>query len=84
VAVRLRLQRKGKPKRPHYRIVAVDQRVKRDGKPIEILGHYDPIAENGACSVNMERIDYWLTVGAKASERVSALIKKKKVSENKQ
>jgi small subunit ribosomal protein S16 len=84
VAVRLRLQRKGKPKRPHYRIVAVDQRVKREGKPIEILGHYDPIAECGACSVNMERIDYWLTVGAKASERVSALIKKKKVSENKQ
>lgn len=84
MAVRLRLQRKGKPKRPYYRIVAIDQRVKRDGKPIEIVGRYDPIAKNDACSINMERIDYWLTAGAKASERVSALIKRNKMPENKQ
>ncbi|MDR3253847.1 MAG: 30S ribosomal protein S16 [Endomicrobium sp.] len=76
MAVRLRLQRKGKPKRPYYRVVAVDQRAKRDGEPIEILGQYDPIAENNKFNVNMERINYWLSTGAKASETVNALIKK--------
>ncbi|MDR1523415.1 MAG: 30S ribosomal protein S16 [Endomicrobium sp.] len=76
MAVRLRLQRSGKPKRPYYKIVAIDQRAKRDGQPIEILGQYDPIAQDNKCNVNMERINYWLNIGAKASETVVALIKK--------
>ncbi|MDR3275415.1 MAG: 30S ribosomal protein S16 [Endomicrobium sp.] len=76
MAVRLRLQRKGKPKRPYYRLVAVDQKAKRDGEPIEILGQYDPIAENNNFNVNTERINYWLSAGAKASETVTALIKR--------
>ena len=76
MAVRLRLQRRGKPKRPFYRVVAIDQRAKRDGEPIEILGQYDPIAEENKINVDMERVNYWLSTGAKASETVSALIKK--------
>ena len=76
MAVRLRLQRKGKPKRPYYRVVAVDQRSKRDGEPIEVLGQYDPIAVDNKFSVNMDRINYWLGTGAQASETVAALIKK--------
>lgn len=84
MAVRLRLQRKGKPKRPYYRVVAIDQRAKRDGKPIEILGQYDPIAENNKFKVNMERIHYWLGIGAKASETVAVLIKKNQTVEIKQ
>jgi small subunit ribosomal protein S16 len=76
MAVRLRLQRRGKPKRPYYRVVAIDQRAKRDGKPIEILGQYDPMALDNKLSVNMDRVNYWLGIGAKASETVSVLIKK--------
>jgi small subunit ribosomal protein S16 len=76
MAVRLRLQRRGKPKRPYYRVVAVDQRAKRDGEPIEILGQYDPIAVDNKFNVNMDRVNYWLGTGAKASETVAVLIRK--------
>jgi small subunit ribosomal protein S16 len=76
MAVRLRLQRTGKPKRPFYRIVAVEQKSKRDGQPVEILGQYDPMAVDNKLSVNMGRVNYWLRTGAKASETVSVLIKK--------
>ncbi|MDR0401542.1 MAG: 30S ribosomal protein S16 [Endomicrobium sp.] len=77
MTVRLRLQRKGKLKRPYYRVVAIDHRSRRDGKPIEILGQYDPMLENDKFNVNVERFNYWLSVGAKPSETVSALNEKK-------
>ncbi len=83
MAVMLRLQRKGKPKRPYYRVVAIDKRSKRDGEPIEILGQYDPIAEDNKFTVNMERINYWLGTGAKASDTVADLIKKTNSTESK-
>jgi small subunit ribosomal protein S16 len=70
------LQRTGKPKRPFYRVVAVEQKSKRDGQPIEILGQYDPIAIDNKLNVNMDRVNYWLSTGAKASETVSVLIKR--------
>ncbi|MDR1260038.1 MAG: 30S ribosomal protein S16 [Endomicrobium sp.] len=76
MVVRLRLQRKGRSKKPHYRIVAIDRRSRRDGKPIEILGRYDPIADNDKFDVNVKRVSYWLGVGAKASGTVATLIKK--------
>jgi small subunit ribosomal protein S16 len=83
MAVRLRLQRTGKPKRPYYRVVAVDQRTKRDGEALEILGQYDPIAKDNQFNVNMNRVNYWLRVGAKASETVGVLIKKNQTIEDK-
>jgi len=83
MAVKLRLQRRGKPKRPFYRVVAIDQRAKRDGEPIEILGQYDPIATENKFNVNMDRINYWLETGAKASETVAVLIKKSQSAESK-
>jgi small subunit ribosomal protein S16 len=73
----------GKPKRPYYRVVAVDQRAKRDGEALEILGQYDPIATDNQFNVNMNRINYWLRVGAKASETVDVLIKKNQTIEDK-
>jgi small subunit ribosomal protein S16 len=76
MAVRLRLQRTGKPKRPFYRVIAVEQKSKRDGQPIEILGRYDPIAVDNKLNVNMDRVNYWLSAGAKVSETVSVLIKR--------
>jgi small subunit ribosomal protein S16 len=54
----------------------VDQRVKRNGKPLEILGQYDPIAVENKAKVNIDRVNYWLQVGAKASDTVKDLLKK--------
>lgn len=82
MAVRLRLQRVGRPKRPYYRVVAVEQRAKRDGQPIEILGQYDPISTDNKFTVDMERVNYWLGTGAKPSETVAALIKKNQAANN--
>ncbi|MDR1511738.1 MAG: 30S ribosomal protein S16 [Endomicrobium sp.] len=79
MAVRLRLQRKGKPKRPYYRIVAIDQRVKREGRPIEIIGRCDPMSKDNKFNVNMERVNYWLSTGATPSETVAAYINQKKI-----
>jgi small subunit ribosomal protein S16 len=72
------MKRLGRKNRPFYRVVAVDSRGARDGRVIEYLGHYDPtVAETDARAIlNGERIDYWLSVGAQPSDKVSVLIKK--------
>ena len=77
MSVRIRLQRIGRPKRPYYRVVAIDQRAKRNGKPIEILGQYDPALVENKISIKQDRYDYWVKIGAKPSETVSVLVKKK-------
>jgi small subunit ribosomal protein S16 len=80
MTVRLRLQRLGKPKRPFYRLVAIDQASRRDGKPVEVLGQYDPMADTEKIKVNRDRIDYWIKQGAQCSETVADLLKLKKAS----
>ena len=81
MSVRIRLQRIGRPKRPYYRVVAIDQRAKRNGKPIEILGQYDPILVENKLSVKMERFNYWIKTGAKPSDTVASLLKKQQPAE---
>lgn len=78
VAVRIRMKKMGRKRRPFYRICAMDARSPRDGKVIEELGFYDPkVKETDARAIlNGERISYWLSVGAEASEKVGVLIKK--------
>jgi small subunit ribosomal protein S16 len=76
MVVRLRLKRLGKPKNPHYRLIAIDGRSKRDGAPLEILGNYNPLPKEKVLTVNTERVAYWLKQGAKASKTVSSLLKK--------
>jgi len=78
VAVRLRLKRMGRRHRPFYRITAVDQRKKRDGRVIEELGHFDPLLADKARQVVLktERVKYWLSVGAQPSDTVRGLIKR--------
>ncbi len=75
--VTIRLARSGAKKRPFYHIVVTDSRNKRDGRHIERLGYFNPIAagQESRLNVNRERIDYWLGQGAAASERVSKLLK---------
>lgn len=78
MAVKLRMKMMGKKHRAFFRINAVDTKTKRDGRVLEELGFYDPaVSETDArANLNLERIDYWLSVGATPSEKVNALIKK--------
>lgn len=75
MSVRLRLQRFGARKRPFYRIVAADQRSPRDGRYRELLGTYDPMNEPNVVDIKMDRVEYWLGVGAQPTERVSAVLR---------
>jgi small subunit ribosomal protein S16 len=75
--VTIRLARGGAKKRPFYHIVVTDSRNRRDGRYIERLGYFNPIAAGQAekLNLNSERINYWLSQGAKPSDRVAQLIK---------
>ena len=73
----LRLKRFGRRHRPFYRLCAMDQRSPVNGKAIEELGWYDPLAADDAqAKLKIERIDYWLSVGAQPSRTVASLLKK--------
>jgi len=76
--VRIRMSRLGRPHRPFYRINAVDSRVKRDGAVIENLGWYNPMAKGGEkpSDLNIERIKYWISVGAQPSLTVLNMLAK--------
>lgn len=76
MSVRLRLQRHGATKRPHYRVVATDQRSPRDGRFIELLGTYDPLQDPPVVRMHSERVEYWIGVGAQPSETVASLVRK--------
>ena len=77
VAVRIRLKRIGRRHKPVYRVTAVDGRRARDSKVIEELGSYDPTNrdESRQVSLKRERIDYWISVGAKPSDTVQRLMR---------
>ena len=72
--VKIRLSRIGSKKKPFYRIVAADVRSPRDGKFLEILGHYDPRKKPHELKIDIERVQAWMDNGAKATNRVSKLI----------
>lgn len=74
MAVKLRLMRMGKKKQPTYRIVAADSRSPRNGRFIEILGHYDARHEPSVIKVDNERAVHWLRHGAQPSETVGKLL----------
>ncbi|RII41781.1 30S ribosomal protein S16 [Galactobacter valiniphilus] len=75
MAVKIRLKRFGKMRAPHYRIVIMDSRTKRDGRAIEEIGLYHPTEEPSFISVDSERAQYWLSVGAQPTEQVAAILK---------
>jgi small subunit ribosomal protein S16 len=75
VAVKIRLKRIGKVRAPHYRIVVVDSRKKRDGRVIEEIGLYHPKEDPSYIKVVSDRAQYWLGVGAQPSEAVAQLLK---------
>ncbi|MET0578138.1 MAG: 30S ribosomal protein S16 [Ilumatobacteraceae bacterium] len=74
MAVKLRLTRVGKKKQPQYRIVAADSRSPRDGRFIEIVGHYNPLHDPSTLTVDNEKAVKWLSQGAQPTDRVRKLL----------
>ena len=74
--VKIRLRRMGAKKAPYYRIVVADSRSPRDGRCIEELGTYDPMAEGAQLTVDMERAKDWIANGAQPTDTVRGLLKK--------
>jgi len=75
----LRLKRFGTKKKPFWRIVAADNRCRRDGRFIEEIGYYDPKANPSKISIKKDRAIHWLKNGARPSETVKSLLKKQKI-----
>ena len=74
--VKIRLRRMGAKKAPFYRIVVADSRSPRDGRFIEEIGTYDPMAEGENIKVDLERAKYWISNGAQPTETVRGLLTK--------
>lgn len=73
----IRLSRGGSKKRPFYSVIVTDSRNARDGRFIERVGFFNPIARGGEVrlQINAERVDHWVAQGAQMSDRVSGLVK---------
>ena len=76
MATVIRLKRMGSNKKPFFRIVVADRQFPRDGRFIEELGHYDPLKKENNVTLDKERINYWISKGAKPSETVQSILKK--------
>lgn len=74
--VKIRLSRRGSKDRPFYKIVAVDSRARRDGRFIEQVGTYNPMAEGLNFKVDVDKVDAWVAKGAKTSDTVNDIVKK--------
>jgi small subunit ribosomal protein S16 len=72
--VKIRLKRKGRKKKPLYRIVVIEDSNQRDGKTVEDIGTYNPHVEPAAVSVKEDRVKYWISVGAQPSNTVNRLL----------
>jgi len=76
MAAVIRLKRFGTLKKPFHRIVVMDKRSPRDGRPIETIGYYDPKTDPANIKVKKDRAEYWVGVGATPSAAVRTLLKK--------
>ncbi len=73
---RIRLRRMGRKKKPHYRVVVADSASPRDGRFVETLGYYKPLANPARLVIDLERVDYWISEGASPSRTMTSLIDK--------
>jgi small subunit ribosomal protein S16 len=76
--LRIRLSRQGAKKKPFYRVVVAEKASARDGRFLEILGHYDPKKNPAAVTLNLDRVDHWVRSGAQPSDTVKGLIARAK------
>ena len=74
--LRIRLSRRGAKKSPHYRVVVTEKSSPRDGRFVEILGHYSPTMDPVRLKLDLDRVDYWVGRGAQPSETVRSLIRR--------
>ena len=79
--VKIRLRRMGAKKAPFYRVVVADERYPRDGRFIEEIGYYDPMANPAVIKIDAERAASWIAKGAQPTDTVKALLKKSAAAE---
>jgi small subunit ribosomal protein S16 len=72
----IRLSRMGARKQPHYRVVVIEKERARNGRPVEVVGTYNPRTNPASIELKRERIDYWVSKGAQMSDRVSKIVSK--------
>ncbi len=76
----IRLARMGARKQPHYRVVVIEKAQARNGRPVEVVGTYNPRTSPATIDLKRERIDYWVSKGAQVSDRVGKLVAKPAVA----
>jgi len=72
----IRLTRTGARKQPHYRVVVIEKARARNGRPVEVVGTYNPRTNPASIELKRDRIEYWVSKGAKVSDRVGKLVSK--------
>jgi len=72
----IRLARFGARKQPYYRVVVIEKERARNGRPVEVVGTYNPRTNPATCDFKRERVQYWISKGAQCSDRVSKLLAK--------
>ncbi|PYX93628.1 MAG: 30S ribosomal protein S16 [Acidobacteria bacterium] len=72
----IRLSRRGARKQPHYRVVVIEKERARNGRPVEVVGTYNPRTNPASVDLKRDRIEYWVSKGAQMSDRVSKLMSK--------
>lgn len=76
MATKIRLKKLGKIREPHYRVIVIDERAKRNGREIEVVGQYHPKNDPSVIKIDSDRVQHWLSVGAQPTEAVVALLKR--------
>ena len=74
MSVTIRLRREGSSKRPRYRVVVADSRAPRDGRFIEVIGHYNPVTQPPTVKIDRDKASAWISKGAQPSNTVRKLI----------
>lgn len=72
----IRLKRMGARKQPHYRVIVIEKERARDGRPVEVVGTYNPRSASAGLELKRDRIEYWVSKGAQMSDRVQKLMSK--------
>ena len=78
MALKIRLSRIGTKHKPIYRVVVAEERSRRDGDAVEILGTYTPEAKGNPLQIKLDRVDFWFSKGARPTDTMHALIKKER------
>jgi small subunit ribosomal protein S16 len=71
----IRLARFGSKKKPTYRLVVIEKDNPRDGRAVEVVGHYNPVAQPTELNIKRDRVDYWIARGAQPTDTVKRLLK---------